>query len=107
MNSRKRLGLEGTPRLCRFCKDADILIHDAQYTPEERDQRKGWGHSDYVAAFNLAAQSNVKRLVLFHHDPTRKDLEVLSFKNRCEQLAQERKVNIIIDAAKEGNALTL
>jgi ribonuclease BN (tRNA processing enzyme) len=90
-----------------FCKDADILIHDAQYTPEERAERKGWGHSDYVSAFNLAAKSHVKRLILFHHDPTRKDREVVSLKNACEQLAQKDKINLVVDAAKEGSVLTV
>ena len=90
-----------------FCKDADILIHDAQYTPEEREKRGGWGHSDYVAALNLALESHVKRFVLFHHDPSRKDPEVVSFKNHCEDLANEKKVDIAIDAAKEGSELTL
>jgi len=35
-----------------FCRDADILIHDSQYTPEEIDGRKGWGHSDYRSSFD-------------------------------------------------------
>ena len=90
-----------------FCKDADMLIHDAQYTPEEREKRRGWGHSDYVAALNLALESHVKRFVLFHHDPSRKDPEVVSFKNHCEDLANKKKIDIAIDAAKEGSQLTL
>lgn len=90
-----------------FCRDADVLIHDAQYTPIERKQRKGWGHSDYVATFQLASQSHVKQLILFHHDPSRKDLEVVSFKNHCEDLSQKKKVSMTIDAAKEGSELML
>jgi ribonuclease BN (tRNA processing enzyme) len=90
-----------------FCKDADVLIHDAQYTPEEREARRGWGHSDYVAALKLALESHAKRLILFHHDPSRKDPEVVSFKNHCEDLAKKKKVDIVIDAAKEGSEFTL
>jgi len=90
-----------------FCKDADVLIHDAQYTPEEREARRGWGHSDYVAALKLALESHAKRLILFHHDPTRKDPEVVSFKNHCENLAKKKKVDIVIDAAREGSEFTL
>jgi len=90
-----------------FCKDADVLIHDAQYTPEEREARRGWGHSDYVATLKLALESHAKRLILFHHDPTRKDPEVVSFKNHCENLAKKKKVDIVIDAAKEGSEFTL
>jgi phosphoribosyl 1,2-cyclic phosphodiesterase len=90
-----------------FCKDADMLIHDAQYTPEEREKRRGWGHSDYLAALNLALESHVKRLVLFHHDPSRKDPEVVSFINHCKDLAHKKKGDIAIDAAQEGSELTL
>ena len=91
----------------KFCKDADILIHDAQYTPEEKDVRKGWGHSDYASALDLAIKSHVKKLILYHHDPSRKDTEVLSITNRCRELARINKTDIEIDAAKEGSGLTL
>ena len=90
-----------------FCKDADILIHDAQFTPEEREERIGWGHSDYVAALDLALQAHVKQLVLFHHDPSRTDGEVGIFKSLCEELAEKHKSDIVIDAAKEDGELVL
>jgi len=91
----------------RFCKDADILIHDAQYTPEELEKRRGWGHSDYLSTLNLALKSNVKKLVLFHHDPSRKDPEVASIKAHCEELARKSHSDMVIDAAKEGSELTI
>ena len=91
----------------KFCKDADILIHDAQYSPEERAQRKGWGHSDYEAAFDLAVKAQVKQLILFHHDPSRIDPEVVSIKNYCEDLATRNKADISIDAAREETELTI
>jgi len=91
----------------RFCRDADILIHDAQYTPEERKKRVGWGHSDYAAALDLALNADVKRLILFHHDPTRKDPELLSLKAECENLARERNSEIAIDVAMEASELEL
>jgi len=52
---------------------ADVLIHDAQYADDEYPMRVGWGHSslDHVLAFAQIAQ--VKRLVLFHHDPLHTD----------------------------------
>ena len=90
-----------------FCKDADILIHDAQYTPAEIKNRKGWGHSDYAAVLNLAMQAHVKRLILFHHDPSRKDIDLSSFLTRCEDLGRENNSDLIIDAAREGSELTL
>ncbi len=55
---------------------ADILIHDAQYTPQEYEERVGFGHSstEHVAAF--AARTGVGRLVMFHHDPWHTDEEL-------------------------------
>ena len=52
---------------------ADLLIHDAQYSPEEYQARVGFGHSNMVQAFEFAALADVKRFVPFHHDPTHSD----------------------------------
>ena len=90
-----------------FCKDADILIHDAQYTPEEIGDRRGWGHSDYVAALDLALKANVKRLILFHHDPSRRDPELAAIEGICRTLASKRGAGIQIEAATEDSELTL
>jgi len=52
---------------------ADLLIHDAQYTAEEYPQHVGWGHSALPDTIRFAAAASVKRLVLFHHDPSHSD----------------------------------
>jgi len=56
-----------------LCRGADVLIHDAQYTPEEYLSRKGWGHSTWEDGARVAAASGVKRLILVSHDPGRSD----------------------------------
>jgi phosphoribosyl 1,2-cyclic phosphodiesterase len=56
-----------------LARDADLLIHDAQYTPEEYASHVGWGHSSWRQAFAFAALAGVKRLVPFHHDPGHSD----------------------------------
>jgi phosphoribosyl 1,2-cyclic phosphodiesterase len=53
--------------------DADLLLHDAQYTAAEYEGRVGWGHSRIDDAVALAQMANVKRLVTFHHDPAHDD----------------------------------
>ena len=53
--------------------DADLLIHDAQYTDEEYEHCIGWGHSSYRHAFEFAAQVGAKEIVPFHHDPSHDD----------------------------------
>jgi phosphoribosyl 1,2-cyclic phosphodiesterase len=53
--------------------DADLLIHDAQYTDEEYRRCPGWGHSSYRHAFEFAARVGAKEVVTFHHDPGHDD----------------------------------
>lgn len=90
-----------------FCKDADILIHDAQYTPLEIDERRGWGHSDYEATLELARRAEVKQLFLFHHDPARTDAEVAAIRMQCEELTAGKNSSLVVEAAKEADELVL
>ncbi len=56
-----------------LAREVDLLIHDAQYTPEEYAPRVGWGHSTLPVTMAFAEMARVKRLVTFHHDPTHND----------------------------------
>lgn len=64
--------------LADFARGADLFIVDAMYTDDEYAGRKGpprtgWGHQTWRAAVEAADRAEVKRLVLFHHEPTRSD----------------------------------
>lgn len=59
-----------------FCREADGLIHDAQYLPAEYPRHRGWGHSTWQQAARVACAARVGRLVLTSHDPTRTDADV-------------------------------
>lgn len=59
-----------------FCRGAEVLIHDAQYTPEEYPRHRGWGHSTWEQAAVRAARAGVSQLVLTSHDPSRSDDEI-------------------------------
>ncbi|MCH8268223.1 MAG: MBL fold metallo-hydrolase [Acidobacteria bacterium] len=64
----------GDRNLRELAQGADVLIYDAQYTPEEYDShRKGWGHSTWRHGAQIAAECGVKELILFHHDPDHND----------------------------------
>jgi phosphoribosyl 1,2-cyclic phosphodiesterase len=68
-------------RFFDFARGADLLIYDAMYTEDEylgRDgsPKTGWGHSTWQAAVNAADRAEVRKLVLFHHEPTRVDAEL-------------------------------
>ena len=90
-----------------FCRDADILIHDAQYLPEEIGERRGWGHSDYESALDLALNSGVEKLILFHHDPSRTDKQLGVLLEKCRESAIRKKSDLSIDAAREGSDFIL
>lgn len=61
--------------------DADVLVHDAQYTAEEYATRVGWGHSTIDHAVRYAQEAAAKQLVLFHHDPLRSDGELTALRD--------------------------
>ena len=62
--------------LRQYAEGADVLVYDAQFTPEEYESHKGWGHSTWLEATRLAHEARVKTLVLFHHDPWHNDQTV-------------------------------
>lgn len=56
-----------------LARNADLLIHDTQYTFEEYPEHVGWGHSDFKRTLEFARIAGVKRLITFHHDPGHDD----------------------------------
>ena len=87
------------PTLKKLAAGADILIYDAQYTPEEYPAKVGWGHSTWEAGADLARAAGVPQLVLFHHDPGRTDAQ-LELIERAARTALPGTV-----AAREGMIL--
>ncbi len=59
--------------LCAKPRPAQLLVMDAQYTPEEAGQYRGWGHSTWPEAAEVARRAGIGRLLLTHHDPRRND----------------------------------
>jgi len=70
--------------------DADLLIHDAQYTADEYEARIGWGHSRISDAVGLARMAGAKRLVTFHHDPAHDDAELDQMVDEGRAIAGDR-----------------
>jgi hypothetical protein len=96
----------GDPKLDESLRElaagADILINDAQFTPEQlATTRKGWGHSSWKEGVKLARDVGAKTLVLFHHDPDSTDRMVDSI------LRQAREEFDSVFAASEGMVITL
>ena len=59
-----------------WCRGADLLVHDAQYSEGEYPSHAGWGHSTFDDALSLAEDAGVRQLAFFHHDPLHSDDEI-------------------------------
>jgi phosphoribosyl 1,2-cyclic phosphodiesterase len=94
-------------RVFDFVRGADVLIHDATYTPEEYVDRVGWGHSHYLFTLKVAAEGEVKRLVLFHHDPAHGDTKVDDIVKKCRKEIRNRQYKFDCIAASEGMEIDL
>ena len=72
--------------LRKLARNADVLVYDAQYTPEQlAGEKKGWGHSSWQEGVRIAQECHVKHLVLFHHDPDSDDAYVDALVIRARQ----------------------
>jgi len=91
----------------RFIHGADILIHDAQYNEREYSLKKGWGHSHWKEALTLAAEGEVKQLILFHHDPDHSDTLIDTIVEEGTALLQQMSASTRCSAATEGATLYL
>lgn len=87
-----------------LANEADLLIHDSQYTSEEYQEHIGWGHSSIKDALQFAKLAKVKAFVSFHHDPSHND-EALD--QILAQAVLEVKPNFKVIAGKEGSTFQL
>jgi ribonuclease BN (tRNA processing enzyme) len=68
-------------------RDADLLIMDCQYTPEQYVRMtSGWGHATYPYCVKLAAENGVKKLMFTHHDPFSNDAKIYSIVEEAKLL---------------------
>jgi ribonuclease BN (tRNA processing enzyme) len=100
------LAHEGDRRHARFMADAGLVIHDAQYTPEEFAEKRHWGHCTVEYAVEVARLSSVKTLCLFHHDPSHGDDAVDRMLERALRARNGSGPDEIV-AAAEGLAVSI
>jgi phosphoribosyl 1,2-cyclic phosphodiesterase len=96
-------------KILEFIAGADLVVHDAQYTNQEYLPSKiGWGHSPMEQVLRNTVKAGARKVALFHHDPTRKDVEL----DRLEKLAKGRIARIAshdmdVFMAREGLTVEL
>jgi phosphoribosyl 1,2-cyclic phosphodiesterase len=77
-----------------FSGGADLLIHDAEFTPAEYNTYIDWGHSVYTDALDLALKAEVKKLGLFHLNQERTDEEMDKIVTHCRDLINARDLDL-------------
>jgi phosphoribosyl 1,2-cyclic phosphodiesterase/ActR/RegA family two-component response regulator len=94
-------------KLVDFVRDAEVLIIDAQYDYTEYQTRVGWGHGCVDDVVALALNANVKRLYLFHHDPSHDDAKVSSMVEWGRQFVAALGEKLPVEGAREGAEVLL
>ena len=97
----------GDQRHVEFLKDADLVIHDAQYSEEEYQTKRGWGHSTIEYATDVAIAAQAQKLALFHHDPTHDDDTIHEFEKHAQARARAAGSSLEVFAAEEGLVVEL
>lgn len=91
----------------RFLKDADLVIHDAQYIAAEYETKKGWGHSTVEYVQEVCRRADVKKVALTHHEPLRTDDEIDRIVEKMRNTLKAEGSTMEVFAAAEGQVLDL
>ena len=97
----------GDRRLIEFVRGVDLLIQDSQYTPEEYAARRGWGHGSVDYVTDVAVEAGVRKLALFHHEPTHADDEIDRMVAASRARAHETGSKLELFGAVEGQEVAL
>lgn len=93
-----------------FYADSEALVFDAQFTLEEAMEKEGWGHSSSLVGVDLALKANIKRLILFHHEPSYTDeklQEIYDKTLRYYEVQRRGRNSLEILLAREGLELDI
>jgi len=88
-----------------FARGVDLYIREAQYTEEEYDHKRGWGHSTWRDAVNSAYAAGAKRLCLFHHEPMHDDVALDNILAACWEYMKARDMKFECLMAADGMVL--
>src|SRR5881394_929541 len=94
-------------KMVEFLQDCEVAILDAQYTDEEYAGHIGWGHSPFSSVVGLALDANVKRVLLFHHDPSHDDDMIDRMVEQARELIRKSGKAMVIEGAREGAEILL
>jgi len=91
----------------KFSNNADLLIHDSEFTEKNYARTKGWGHSTFTDALRLATDAHVKRFGMFHHNQEREDTAVDEIAAKCQNMIRDQKLDLDCFAVFQGMEIDL
>jgi phosphoribosyl 1,2-cyclic phosphodiesterase len=94
-----------TERTRALYRDADVLIHDSTYTPEDRARYPQRGLASVLEAVGAAIDAGARRLALFHYDQDYTDVDVDALVDRGRRAITDRGAHLELIAATEGLSL--
>jgi phosphoribosyl 1,2-cyclic phosphodiesterase/CheY-like chemotaxis protein len=94
-------------KMVEFLQDCDAALLDTQYTDEEYQQHIGWGHGCLSSVVSLALDADVRKLLLFHHDPNHDDRMIDEMAERARAQVTKSGKKMEVEAAREGIELLL
>lgn len=91
-----------------FYSGAELLIIDAQYTMSDSIEKIGWGHSTFSLAIDFAVSWGIKKLALFHHEPTYNDKKIFAIQASAQHYSNYVSADTLeIFSAVEGMDIIL
>jgi phosphoribosyl 1,2-cyclic phosphodiesterase len=90
-----------------FAAGSDLLIHDAEFTDDEYRRTRGWGHSTYRRALQLAMEAGVRRFGLFHHNAERADAQIDAIVEDCRRIVAAKKSRLEVFALTQTSSMDL
>ena len=99
--------LAADEKLIQFYSDCDILVHEAQYSPQEYRHKVGWGHSSLSNAAAFVKQTGVKHWIITHHDPGSTDNDLHNNEHLATQILSDCGYECSVQVAYDGLSLLL
>ncbi len=96
---------EQNNKIIEFCRNADLVSWDGQYTDEEYETKKGWGHSSHSAVIDLVEKAGIKHIILTHHEPMNSDEKLAQYEDELKKKTAGNGFDL--DFSKEGMEMEL
>ncbi|MCZ6633242.1 MAG: MBL fold metallo-hydrolase [bacterium] len=92
-----------------FYRNAEVLVFDAHFDLIESFEKSDWGHSTSFLGVDIALHADIKRLVLFHHNPASNDTRIEKLLDSTQRYLNHVAPNtdLELQIAHEGLELTL